>query len=48
VFAQGMGLGVWGTWLAMILDWAVRSVVFVIYYFKGNKLHSVVAQKGLT
>lgn len=45
IFAQGLGLGVWGTWLAMILDWAVRSVVFVIYYFKGNKMHRVVLER---
>ncbi|MGL4283724.1 hypothetical protein [Eubacterium aggregans] len=46
IFAQGMGLGVWGTWIAMILDWAVRSVVFVIYYVKGNKMHSLVVPRA--
>ena len=39
IFAVGFGLGVWGTWIAMILDWVVRTVAFIIYYFKGNKMH---------
>lgn len=29
VFASAMGLGMFGTWAAMIVDWAVRSVFFV-------------------
>ncbi len=45
VFAVGCGLGVWGTWIAMILDWMVRTVAFVIYYFKGNRIKRTVIQR---
>lgn len=36
VFGKYMGFGVLGTWMAMILDWCVRSVFFVIHYYKGK------------
>lgn len=29
VFATTLGMGMFGTWAAMIVDWAVRSVFFV-------------------
>ena len=37
IFANQFGLGVVGTWYAMYLDWAVRSVIFVTYYFIDRK-----------
>lgn len=32
VFAKYLGMGVLGVWLAMIVDWAVRSLFFVLRY----------------
>ena len=46
ILADNLGLGVKGVWIAMILDWCVRSVFFVIHYkrekwipeqFRGKK-----------
>ena len=31
-----MGMGLMGTWVAMIIDWAVRTVFFVARYKSGN------------
>jgi putative MATE family efflux protein len=31
-----MGMGVLGTWVAMILDWVVRSVFFCVHYYRGK------------
>ena len=31
-----MGFGVFGVWIAMILDWVVRSIFFIIRY-RGSK-----------
>ena len=31
-----MGLGVFGVWVAMIIDWVFRSICFVIRYFQGG------------
>lgn len=36
VFGKYMGFGVLGTWMAMILDWCVRSVVFLVHYCRGK------------
>jgi len=30
------GLGVFGVWISMIIDWIVRSICFVIRYFSGK------------
>jgi putative MATE family efflux protein len=32
ILADNLGLGVKGVWIAMILDWCVRSLFFVIHY----------------
>lgn len=46
ILADNLGLGVKGVWIAMILDWCVRSIFFVIHYkrekwipeqFRGKK-----------
>ena len=34
----GLGLGVFGVWLAMTLDWVFRAVLFVIRYVSGRWL----------
>lgn len=36
VFGKYMGMGVLGTWIAMILDWCVRSIFFLHRYFRGK------------
>lgn len=36
LFARGMGMGVFGVWLAMITDWFFRSAIYVAR-FHGNK-----------
>lgn len=33
-----MGLGVFGVWIAMTIDWAVRAALFIVRY-KGTKWH---------
>lgn len=37
-----MGLGVFGVWVAMIIDWAVRAICFVIRYFNGKWKHGAI------
>lgn len=36
IFGQFLGFGVFGVWMAMILDWWVRSAFFVYRYRKGT------------
>lgn len=36
VFGAYIGLGVMGIWIAMILDWCVRSIFFLTRYHKGK------------
>lgn len=36
------GMGVFGVWVAMILDWAVRVICFVWRYFSGKWKHGAV------
>lgn len=31
----GLGLGIWGVWLAMLCDWIVRATSYLIRYFSG-------------
>jgi Na+-driven multidrug efflux pump len=37
--AKFMNMGMFGVWVAMILDWVVRSVFFLARY-RGNKWES--------
>lgn len=41
LFAKRLELGVLGVWLAMILDWCVRSVFFIGRYLSGKWIRSV-------
>lgn len=36
LFAIPMGLGVWGVWLAMTVDWAVRGTIFLWRWHNGR------------
>lgn len=36
VLGKYMGLGVFGIWVAMVIDWVFRAVCFVIRYFGGK------------
>ncbi len=36
VLGKYMNMGVFGIWVAMVIDWVFRAVCFVIRYFKGN------------
>jgi putative efflux protein, MATE family len=36
VFAIYFGMGMFGTWIAMFVDWGVKALVFVIRYVRGN------------
>lgn len=36
VLGKWMGLGVFGVWVAMTLDWLVRGILFIIRYVKGK------------
>lgn len=35
-FGKYMGLGVFGTWIAMIFDWFMRSIFFLVRYLRGK------------
>lgn len=37
-----MGLGVFGVWVAMVVDWVVRAICFVIRYFNGKWKHGAI------
>ena len=36
ILGQYLGLGVFGVWVAMIMDWCVRAVCFIIRYRSGK------------
>lgn len=43
ILGKYMDMGVFGIWVAMIIDWAVRSICFIIRYFSGKWKHQAVA-----
>lgn len=43
ILGQYMGMGVFGVWVAMIIDWIVRSICFIARYFSGKWKHQAVA-----
>ncbi len=34
----GLGMGIWGVWLAMIIDWVFRFAVYLIHYLRNKWL----------
>lgn len=36
VLGKFMGIGVFGIWVAMVIDWIFRSICFIIRYFRGT------------
>jgi putative MATE family efflux protein len=36
VLGQNLGLGVFGVWVAMVIDWIFRAICFLIRYFRGS------------
>ena len=36
IFGKYMGFGVFGAWIAMVLDWVVRAIFYVIHYRCGK------------
>lgn len=37
-----MELGVFGVWVAMVIDWVVRAICFIIRYFNGKWKHGAI------
>ena len=37
-----MGLGVFGVWVAMVIDWVVRAICCIIRYFNGKWKHGAI------
>ena len=37
-----MGLGVFGVWVAMVIDWVVRAICFIIRYLNGKWKHGAI------
>lgn len=37
-----MGLGVFGVWVAMVIDWVARAICFIIRYFNGKWKHGAI------
>ena len=37
-----MGLGVFGVWVAMVIDWVVCAICFIIRYFNGKWKHGAI------
>ena len=44
IMGKYLGMGVFGTWVAMIIDWVVRSIFFVLRFLRGKWME----QKSLT
>ena len=36
----GLGMGIMGVWVAMFLDWILRSTLYLIRYLRGRWLKS--------
>ena len=39
VLGGTLGFGVLGVWMAMVLDWVVRSLCFLLRYQSGKWVH---------
>lgn len=38
ILANGFGMGIYGVWTAMMLDWIFRAILFVTHYIRGKWL----------
>ena len=36
ILGKYLGMGVFGVWVAMVIDWVFRTICFAIRYFRGN------------
>lgn len=45
IFGGTMGLGAIGVWIAMVMDWLFRSVMFLCRFHSGKWLHESLAKK---
>ena len=36
ILAKGMGMGVYGVWIAMVIDWLFRFILYTVRFFKGT------------
>ena len=36
VLGEYFGMGVFGVWVAMVIDWVFRALCFVIRYYRGG------------
>ena len=36
IIGEVMGMGAFGIWVAMVIDWVFRCILFVIRYFRGT------------
>ena len=43
ILGKYVGMGVLGVWGAMVIDWIVRAICFVIRYFSGRWKHQALA-----
>ena len=43
ILGKYVGMGVLGVWVAMVIDWIVRAICFVIRYFSGRWKHQALA-----
>lgn len=43
ILGKYMGMGVFGVWVAMIIDWVVRGICFIARYFSGKWKHQAIA-----
>ncbi len=44
ILGKYMGMGVLGVWVAMVIDWIVRAICFIIRYFSGKWKHQALVQ----
>jgi putative MATE family efflux protein len=39
VFAIYLGMGMFGTWIAMFVDWLIKAIIFSVRYLRGTWTH---------
>lgn len=43
ILGKYLGMGVFGVWVAMIIDWVVRALCFTVRYYSGKWKHEAIA-----